>query len=88
LQLSPVHKMWGEAFGVVCWLWIFHRARQDGDVFLGYRHPWDHAEDPFAHPAETVHADDAKDLEAAWDGFLAKVSQLGWAIFCKVGITK
>jgi hypothetical protein len=30
------------------WLWIFHRARQDGPVVLGWRHPWEHAHDPWA----------------------------------------
>ena len=74
LKLSPIHKMWGEAFGVVCWVWVFHRARHDGPVVLGWRHPWDHVEDPWKVVGETVHADDEKDLEKDWDVFLRKVS--------------
>ena len=46
--MSPRHQFWGEAFGVFCWLWVFHRARQDLPVVLGLRHPWEHAEDPWA----------------------------------------
>jgi uncharacterized membrane protein YagU involved in acid resistance len=42
LKTSPTHELWGETFGVVCWLWIFYRARQDLPVVLGWRHPWEH----------------------------------------------
>ena len=42
LKTSPTHIFWGEAFGVLCWLWIFYRARQDLPVVLGWRHPWEH----------------------------------------------
>jgi len=43
MQVSEEHTMWGEAFGVVCWLWVFHRARHgtffraatDNDVARG-----------------------------------------------------
>jgi hypothetical protein len=66
--------MWGEAFGVFCWLWIFHRARHDGPVVLGFRHPWDHVDDPWKAAGEEVHPDDEKDLEQDWDTFLKKVS--------------
>jgi len=40
--------MAGEIFGFVMWIWIFHRARHDLPVVLGWRHPWDHAADPWA----------------------------------------
>jgi hypothetical protein len=40
--------MVGEFLGFVCWMWVFHRARHDGPVVLGWRHPWEHAPDPFA----------------------------------------
>jgi hypothetical protein len=42
LKTSETHANWGEAFGVVCWLWVFYRARKDLPVVLGWRHPWDH----------------------------------------------
>jgi hypothetical protein len=32
----------GDIFGTICWLWVFHRFRQDGAVLLGYEHPWEH----------------------------------------------
>jgi hypothetical protein len=32
----------GDVFGTICWLWVFHRFRQDGAVLLGYQHPWEH----------------------------------------------
>mmetsp|Transcript_5584 Transcript_5584/g.8576 ORF Transcript_5584/g.8576 Transcript_5584/m.8576 type:complete len:96 (-) Transcript_5584:132-419(-) len=44
----------GEGFSVICWLWIIHRARHDLDVVFGYRHPFEHAHDPFA-PAHDDH---------------------------------
>ena len=46
--MSQVHKNWGEAFGVIMWLWVFHRARHDLPVLYGFRHPWEHPPDPFA----------------------------------------
>jgi hypothetical protein len=68
--------MWGEAFGTVCWVWIFHRARIDGPVVLGWRHPWEHAPDPF-NPHGHGHDDHAEVastavLEDTWDSFTAK----------------
>mmetsp|Transcript_3767 Transcript_3767/g.5747 ORF Transcript_3767/g.5747 Transcript_3767/m.5747 type:complete len:134 (-) Transcript_3767:232-633(-) len=77
LQLSPAHKMWGEAFGVVAWLWIFHRARNDLPVVLGYRHPWDHAEDAFAILEAKIHPDDLTDLRSAWEDFNLKAIKPG-----------
>jgi len=47
MDVSKVHTNLGEAFGFVCWIWIFHRARLDGGVVLGWRHPWEHAPDPW-----------------------------------------
>eukprot|EP00555_Chaetoceros_dichaeta_P002013 CAMPEP_0198249700 /NCGR_PEP_ID=MMETSP1447-20131203/1133_1 /TAXON_ID=420782 /ORGANISM="Chaetoceros dichaeta, Strain CCMP1751" /LENGTH=116 /DNA_ID=CAMNT_0043934387 /DNA_START=59 /DNA_END=409 /DNA_ORIENTATION=- len=49
LSVSKTHTRLGEAFGFVCWMWIFHRTRCDGPVVMGWRHPWEHAEDPWAH---------------------------------------
>jgi hypothetical protein len=65
--------MWGEAFGTVCWLWIFHRARHDLPVVLGFRHPWEHAEDPFS-PHTHHHGEQPKpeSRSDAWDKFTSK----------------
>jgi hypothetical protein len=68
MEVSDVHTKLGEAFGFVCWMWIFHRARNDLDVVLGWRHPWEHAEDPWAsvaHQDDDIHEIDA--LKADWD---------------------
>ncbi|BFI43015.1 hypothetical protein MPTK2_8g14200 [Marchantia polymorpha subsp. ruderalis] len=38
-------KWWQRAVGkglcTIMWLWVLHRARKDGPVVLGWRHPWD-----------------------------------------------
>lgn len=65
MEVSKTHTMWGEAFGVVCWLWVFHRARHDLPVVLGWRHPWEHAPDPWA---PNVHINE-KALEKDWETF-------------------
>lgn len=61
----------GEAIGFFMWLWIFHRARQDGPVVLGWRHPWEHAHDPWAiheTPAE-LYEFEQKTPKALYDPF-------------------
>jgi hypothetical protein len=65
MEVSKQHTWWGEAFGTLAWLWIFHRARNDLPVVLGWRHPWDHAEDPWA---PDVHVN-TKALSQEWDTF-------------------
>ena len=54
MATSETHAKLGEFFGFVMWMWIFHRAREDMDVLLGFRHPWEHKHDPFdlSHEAE------------------------------------
>eukprot|EP00535_Pseudo-nitzschia_heimii_P006747 CAMPEP_0197182124 /NCGR_PEP_ID=MMETSP1423-20130617/6190_1 /TAXON_ID=476441 /ORGANISM="Pseudo-nitzschia heimii, Strain UNC1101" /LENGTH=99 /DNA_ID=CAMNT_0042632499 /DNA_START=231 /DNA_END=530 /DNA_ORIENTATION=+ len=42
MTVNPLGERLGEAFGTVCWLWVFWRFKQDGRVLLGYEHPWDH----------------------------------------------
>ena len=69
LEISESHTQWGEAFGVVCWLWIFHRARTDGPVVLGWRHPWDHDHDDHGH--DDHHAAPTE-LPPTWDKFAEK----------------
>jgi hypothetical protein len=41
-QVSKFHKYGGEFLQTVMWVWVFHRARLDGAVLLGWKHPWDH----------------------------------------------
>mmetsp|Transcript_2241 Transcript_2241/g.5131 ORF Transcript_2241/g.5131 Transcript_2241/m.5131 type:complete len:136 (-) Transcript_2241:123-530(-) len=69
MEVSDVHTKLGEAFGFVCWLWVFHRARNDLPVVLGWRHPWEHAEDPWA---VSDHVDNEEEVAADWNDFMVK----------------
>ncbi|BBM96769.1 hypothetical protein MPTK1_1g00570 [Marchantia polymorpha subsp. ruderalis] len=31
----------GQGLCAVMWLWIMYRAKNDGAVLMGWRHPWD-----------------------------------------------
>jgi len=48
LEEPKAYAAVGEFLGFVMWMWVFHRARHDLPVVLGWRHPWDHAPDPYA----------------------------------------
>lgn len=45
----PHNKRWhtvaGKGLCAVMWFWVFYRAKQDGAVLLGMRHPWDGHDD-------------------------------------------
>jgi hypothetical protein len=64
MEVSKTHTWWGEVFGVICWVWVFHRARHDLPVVLGWKHPWDHDHDDIF--TEHVHLN-TKALEKDWD---------------------
>lgn len=64
LEVSQPHHYLGEACGFLTWMWIFYRAKQDLPVVLGWRHPWEHAEDPWKI---VDHVDDLEGLEKSWD---------------------
>jgi hypothetical protein len=54
-------------------MWIFHRARNDLPVVLGWRHPWEHAEDPWAsYSLEHGHVEELEELQSEWDTFQVK----------------
>ncbi|KAK4164860.1 hypothetical protein QBC43DRAFT_288400 [Cladorrhinum sp. PSN259] len=41
----PVPRLYRAAatgLGAAMWFWIFYRAKKDGPVLLGWKHPWDH----------------------------------------------
>jgi hypothetical protein len=42
MHVSVVHTRLADFFGTICWLWVFHRARHDGPVLMGWRKPWEH----------------------------------------------
>ena len=46
---SVWHTNGGIVMGFVCWMWVFHRAKNDLPVVLGWRHPWEHAHDDDHH---------------------------------------
>ena len=73
MEVSEVHTKLGEAFGFVCWMWIFHRARNDLPVVLGWRHPWEHAEDPWAGVMPTEdNIEGIEELKADWEKFTVR----------------
>ncbi|EJK59962.1 hypothetical protein THAOC_19761 [Thalassiosira oceanica] len=74
LEVSQPHHYLGEACGFLTWMWIFYRAKQDLPVVLGWRHPWEHAEDPWKI---VDHVDDLEGLEKSWDEFADKSTRPG-----------
>ncbi|KAJ4803969.1 NADH dehydrogenase [ubiquinone] 1 beta subcomplex subunit 2 [Rhynchospora pubera] len=38
---SRWHSVTGKGLCAVMWFWILYRAKQDGPVVLGWRHPWE-----------------------------------------------
>ncbi len=73
MEVSEVHTNLGEAFGFVCWMWIFYRARNDLPVVLGWRHPWEHAEDPWAGvEPKDEEIENIAEMRAEWDTFQVK----------------
>eukprot|EP00571_Detonula_confervacea_P010173 CAMPEP_0172307650 /NCGR_PEP_ID=MMETSP1058-20130122/8460_1 /TAXON_ID=83371 /ORGANISM="Detonula confervacea, Strain CCMP 353" /LENGTH=133 /DNA_ID=CAMNT_0013019873 /DNA_START=167 /DNA_END=568 /DNA_ORIENTATION=+ len=74
MEVSKPHTIAGEVCGFLTWIWVFYRAKQDLPVVLGWRHPWEHAEDPWAiHD----HVENLEELETNWDDFVAKVTRPG-----------
>ncbi|GJP55012.1 hypothetical protein CLOM_g14005 [Closterium sp. NIES-68] len=44
LTLHPAarwHKVVGTGMCAMMWFWILYRAKEDGPVVLGWRHPWE-----------------------------------------------
>ncbi|GER38777.1 sensor protein kinase WalK, partial [Striga asiatica] len=39
------HTVTGKGLCAVMWFWVFYRAKQDGPVVLGWRHPWEGHDD-------------------------------------------
>ncbi|XP_050366676.1 NADH dehydrogenase [ubiquinone] 1 beta subcomplex subunit 2 [Argentina anserina] len=35
------HTVTGKGLCAVMWFWVLYRAKQDGPVVLGWRHPWE-----------------------------------------------
>ncbi|KAK0727991.1 hypothetical protein B0T26DRAFT_152986 [Lasiosphaeria miniovina] len=41
-QPGLVYKAFGTGLGASMWFFLFYRAKKDGAVLLGWKHPWDH----------------------------------------------
>ncbi|KAK1782603.1 hypothetical protein QBC45DRAFT_208365 [Copromyces sp. CBS 386.78] len=39
---KPVYQFLSIGLGASMWFWIMYRAKKDGAVLLGLKHPWDH----------------------------------------------
>ncbi|CAO2814114.1 unnamed protein product [Amaranthus hypochondriacus] len=39
------HSVTGKGMCALMWFWVLYRAKQDGPVVLGWRHPWDGHDD-------------------------------------------
>ncbi|CAL9760469.1 unnamed protein product, partial [Musa acuminata subsp. burmannicoides] len=54
---STTRKRWhvvtGKGLCAIMWFWILYRAKQDGPVVLGWRHPWEgHGDHSHGHGHE------------------------------------
>ncbi|TKA31122.1 hypothetical protein B0A50_02091 [Salinomyces thailandicus] len=38
----PLYRFAATGLGAAMWFFLFYRARYDGPVVLGWRHPWEH----------------------------------------------
>ncbi|KAF4507593.1 hypothetical protein G6O67_004075 [Ophiocordyceps sinensis] len=41
-HVAPIYRLTATALGAGMWFWIMYRAKKDGPVILGWKHPWDH----------------------------------------------
>ncbi|CAL9760479.1 unnamed protein product, partial [Musa acuminata subsp. burmannicoides] len=47
------HVVTGKGLCAIMWFWILYRAKQDGPVVLGWRHPWEgHGDHSHGHGHE------------------------------------
>ncbi|GKY99738.1 hypothetical protein MPSEU_000927800 [Mayamaea pseudoterrestris] len=77
MTVSENHRIAGEVFGTVCWLWVFHRASHDLPVVLGWRHPWEHApgdDHGHEHHGHVVAASAPAQIAAGWEKAVAKMT--------------
>ncbi|KUI71327.1 NADH dehydrogenase [ubiquinone] 1 beta subcomplex subunit 2 [Cytospora mali] len=40
--VPPLYRFFATGLGASMWFFLMYRAKKDGPVFLGWRHPWDH----------------------------------------------
>ena len=74
MSVSREHTIAGEVCGFLTWMWVFYRAKNDLPVVLGWRHPFEHAHDPWAiHD----HVHNESKLQEEWEGFFVKSTKPG-----------
>ncbi|KAK3378167.1 hypothetical protein B0H63DRAFT_238697, partial [Podospora didyma] len=39
---SLIHRVAATSLGASMWFFLMYRAKKDGPVLLGWKHPWDH----------------------------------------------
>ncbi|KAI5845095.1 hypothetical protein DFP73DRAFT_42758 [Morchella snyderi] len=40
--VRPLYAISAKLLGASMWFWLMYRAKKDGAVLLGLKHPWDH----------------------------------------------
>ena len=58
------------------WLWVFHRARHDGPVLLGWRHPWEHGDGDHGGGQHHDESPAAGASQEGWDAFSTKALKM------------
>ncbi|KAF1915516.1 hypothetical protein BDU57DRAFT_477376 [Ampelomyces quisqualis] len=41
-KVRPFYRIMATGLGASMWFFLMYRAKKDGPVLLGWRHPWDH----------------------------------------------
>ncbi|EXV05103.1 hypothetical protein X797_002790 [Metarhizium robertsii] len=41
-HVAPIYRLTATALGAGMWFWLMYRAKKDGPVLMGWKHPWDH----------------------------------------------
>ncbi|PQE11955.1 hypothetical protein CJF31_00000080 [Rutstroemia sp. NJR-2017a BVV2] len=41
-HVRPLYRVAATGLGASMWFFLMYRAKKDGPVLMGWRHPWDH----------------------------------------------
>lgn len=41
-RARPLYRFAATGLGAAMWFFLMYRAKKEGAILLGYRHPWDH----------------------------------------------
>ncbi|KAH7331679.1 hypothetical protein KP509_20G046200 [Ceratopteris richardii] len=73
----------GQIMGAIMWFWVFYRAKQDGPVLLGWRHPWDHHGHGHGHGHAETHEHTHGATETSKSMLLVLMKMLDRLVFCR-----